>query len=156
MIRTGWASYFERLATPVDDQKFDNYYKSKVKLRNLLIQNVCEQDNTDFQPITREQIMKTIKTMKINKAVVMPGLTAEHIKFGCDVLADGLTSVVNDILSSGKIPDVFKRQGVITPVYKEQWKRVNYPNSYRRITLTRIVGKFVEKVHLDSVTEILV
>ena len=42
----------------------------------------------------------------------MSGLTAGHIKFGSDVLADCLTSVVNEILSSGKIPSVFK-QGVI-------------------------------------------
>ena len=61
MIRKGWASYFEKLATPVDDQNFDNNYKSKVQLRKLLIQNACEYDNTDFEPISREQIIKTIK-----------------------------------------------------------------------------------------------
>ena len=70
----------------------------------------------------------------------MSGLTAEHIKFGGDVLADCLTSVVNEILSSGKIPSVFK-QGVITPVYKKQGKPVNDPNSYRRITITSLIGK---------------
>ena len=66
--------------------------------------------------------------MKNNKAADMSGLTAEHTKFGGDVLVDCLTSVVNDILKSGKIPDVFK-QGVITPVYKKQGKPANDPNS---------------------------
>ena len=33
MIRKGWASYFEKLATPVYDQKFDNTYKSH-EMRN--------------------------------------------------------------------------------------------------------------------------
>ena len=51
MIRKGWASYFEKLATPVDDKNLDNNYKSKVQLRKLLIQNACEHDNTDFEPI---------------------------------------------------------------------------------------------------------
>ena len=74
----------------------------------------------------------------------MSGLTAEHIKFGSDVLADCLTSVVNDILSSGNIPDIFK-QGVITPVYKKQGKPINDPNSYRRITITSIVGKYLTR-----------
>ena len=106
MIRKGWASYFEKLVTPFDDQNFDNNYKSKVQLRKLLIQNACEHDNTDIVPISHEQIIKTIKTMKNNKAADMSGLTAEHIKFGGDVLADCLTSVVNDILSSGNIPKV--------------------------------------------------
>ena len=78
-----------------------------MQLRKLLIQNACEQDNTDFEPISREQIIKTIKTLKNNKAADMSGSTAEHIKFGGDVLADCLTSVVIDSLSSGNIPDVF-------------------------------------------------
>ena len=143
-----------KLATPVDNEKFDSTYKSKVELRKLLIQNICEHDETDFEPVSREQVIKTIKSMKNNKAADMSGLTAEHIKFGGDVLVDCLTSVVNDILKSGKIPDVFK-QGVITPVYKKQGKPANDPNSYRRITITSIVGKLVEKIHLDSVTEML-
>ncbi|MEW8546332.1 MAG: reverse transcriptase family protein [Candidatus Thiodiazotropha sp.] len=154
MIRQGWASYFHRLATPVDDQKFDNTYKSKVELRRLLIQNICEQEGHDFEPISVEQVTKAIQMMKNNKAADMSGLTAEHIKYGGDVLAGCLTSLVNKILRTGKIPEIFK-QGVITPVYKKQGKPVNDPNSYRRITITSIVGKLVEKIHLDSVTDLL-
>ena len=60
--------------------------------------------------------IKTIKEMKNNKAADMSGLTAELIKVDGDVLADCLTSVVNKVLSSGKIPKVFK-QGDIIPVY---------------------------------------
>ena len=77
-----------------------------------------------------------------------------NVMFAGDVLANCLNSVVNDILSSGKIPDVFK-QGGITPVYKKPGKPINDPNFYRRITITSIVGKLVEKVHLDTVTEML-
>ena len=122
--------------------------------RKVLIQNICEQDDNQFEPVSHEQIIKTIKTIKNNKAADMSGLTAEHLKYGCDVLADCLTSVVNDILRSGNIPEIFK-QGVITPVYKKQGKPVNDPNSYRRITISSVTGKLVEKVHLDSVTDML-
>ena len=95
VIRKRWASYFERLATPGEDKKFDNTYKSKVELRKPLIQNICEQDKNKFEPASLEQVIKTIKEMKNNKAADMSGLTAEHIKFDGDVLADCLTSVVN-------------------------------------------------------------
>ena len=98
--------------------------------------------------------IKTIKEMKNNKAADMSGLTAELIKFGGDVLADCLTSVVNEVLSSGKILKVFKQGDIIT-VYKKQGKPVNDPNSYRRITSTSIIGKLVEKNNLDSVSEML-
>ena len=53
---------------------------------------------------------RNYKDNKNNKAADMSGLTAEHIKFGGDVLAYRLTSVVNDILSPGKIPDVFLKK----------------------------------------------
>ena len=154
MIRQSWASYFQRLATPVDDPKFDNTYKSKIELRKLLIQNICEQDDNKFEPVSHEQVIKTIKTMKNNKAADMSGLTAEHLKYGGDVLADCLTSTVNDILRTGNIPENFK-QGVITPVYKKQGKPMNDPNSYRRITISTVIGKLVEKIHLDSVMDML-
>ena len=45
----------------VDDPKFDNTYKSKVELRNLLIQNSREQDNNQFEPVSLDQVKKTIK-----------------------------------------------------------------------------------------------
>ena len=48
----------------VDDPKFDNTYKSKVELRRLLIQNSREQDNNQFEPVSLDQVKKTIKTMK--------------------------------------------------------------------------------------------
>ena len=44
---------------------------------------------------------------------------AEHGRYGSDVLAECVLSVVNFIITSGQIPAVFK-QGVITPVYKKQ------------------------------------
>ena len=60
-----------------------------------------------------------INSMKNNKAAYMSGLTAEHGKYGSDVLAECVLSVVNFIITSGQIPAVFK-QGVITSVYKKQ------------------------------------
>ena len=44
---------------------------------------------------------------------------------------------------------------MIIPVYKKQGKPVNDPNSYRRIAISNIIGKLVEKLHLDSVVDML-
>ena len=106
-----------------------------MELRNCYI---CEQNNTDSEPASRDQVIKTTKAMKNNKAANISGLTAAHKKFGDDVLN------VNEVLSSGKIPDVFK-QCVITPMYKKPRKPVHDPNSYRRVTITSIIDKLVKK-----------
>ena len=57
-------------------------------------------------------------------------------------------------LRSRKIPEIFK-QIVIAPLYKKQGKPVNDPNPYRRIAISSVIGKLVEKVHLESVTDVL-
>ena len=46
-IREGWASYFEKLATPADDPTYDADFKQQVDLDLNLICNICSsmQDN---------------------------------------------------------------------------------------------------------------
>ena len=39
-------------------------------------------------------VRKTINSMKSNKAADMSGLTAEHVKYGGDVLTEYLTSEI--------------------------------------------------------------
>ena len=90
--------------------------------------------------------------MKNNKAADKEGLTAENFKYGGDSILETVTDTVNGIMNSGKIPNVFKER-LITPVYKKQ--ETSDPNSYRRITITSILRKLVEKVHLNLVQNIL-
>ena len=73
------------------------------------------------------------------------GLTAERLKYGGDSILETVTDTVSDILNSGKIPKVFK-EGLITPVYKKQGKPTSDPISYRRTTITSILGKIVMPV----------
>ena len=57
-------------------------------------------------------------------------------------------------MNNGKIPKMFK-EALITPIYKRQGKPVSDPSSYRRITITNILGKIVEKVHLHLAQNML-
>ena len=87
-IRQCWASYFENLATPVEDSNFDGSYKVDTELKRLLIQNIDRLENSSAEEITLRRARKTINSMKNNKAADMSGLTAEHVKYGCDVLTE--------------------------------------------------------------------
>ena len=40
--------------------------------------------------------------------------------------------------------------GYITPIYKEHGKPIHDPNSYRRITITSLTGKVLEKYILQT------
>ena len=92
--------------------------------------------------------------MKNNKAADREGLTAEHFKFGAEILVETITDTVQEILDNSEIPKVFK-EGLTTPVYKKQGKPTSDPNSYRRITNNKYTWKIVEKVHLNMVQNML-
>ena len=49
-------------------------------------------ENSSANEITLGRVRKTINSMKNNKAADMSGLTAEHVKYGGDVLTECLTS----------------------------------------------------------------
>jgi hypothetical protein len=58
------------------------------------------------------------------------------------------------IFKEGTVPNCFK-SGIITPVYKKQDKPINNPNSYRRITVSSVIGKLFEKVILHKISPLL-
>ena len=153
-IRQGWADYFEKLATPDVDENFDVKYKKHVELRKFLIQNECEKNPGEMETVSSSDVKNVISSLKNKKAADKDGLTAEHFKYGGKILLESVAKVVNCIINSGELPNTFK-EGVITPVYKKQGKPLQDPNSYRRITITSILGKIVEKVHLNFAASML-
>ena len=60
-----------------------------------------------------------------------------------------IAQVLNSAFRYGKVPEMFK-MGYITPIYKKQGKPLFDPNSYRRITITSLIGKVLEKYLLES------
>jgi hypothetical protein len=65
-----------------------------------------------------------------------------------------LKSIFEKIFKEGTVPKCFK-SGIITPVYKKQDKPINNPNSYRRITVSSVIGKLFEKVILHKISPLL-
>ena len=73
----------------------------------------------------------------------MHGIAAAHLKQASPVILQILTHLTNEVFTHGILPSSFK-VGKVTPVLKKG-KPAKSPNSYRRITVTSIVGKIVEK-----------
>ena len=71
------------------------------------------------------------------------GLTAEHVKYASPKIVKLLTQLVNSIMLASRLPDQL-RPGLITPILKKG-KDGRDPDSYRRITVSPILGKFLEK-----------
>jgi len=140
-----WASYFEDLSTPKDNPNFDKEYWIHTQTKHLLLSllnNIGE-----IQEVSQETISKHIKNLKNNKAQDVYGVSAEHLKHASPKIDQVITIATNRILKSGTLPDSMKT-GIVTPVLKKD-KTAKNPDSYRRITVTSLIGKVVEKEILD-------
>jgi len=81
--------------------------------------------------------------MQNNKASDSAVISAEHLKYADPIISHLISTIANKILESGSVPECLKN-GIITPILKKN-KPAKKPDSYRRITVTSIVGKVIEK-----------
>ena len=146
-----WGNYFEYLATPGDDAVYDANHMKMIELNNLL-QKLTATGKT-VPPVSKSDIRKLICSLKRGKAPDIYGITSEHIKYADNQIEEVLCIISNKCIASGKLPDCFKL-GSVTPVPKKA-KSPKDPNSYRRITITAIVGKIVEMHMVNHTRPIL-
>lgn len=141
MVEEKWAHYYENLATPKNLPEYDNDYKDSVHLQRLLLSVIPSHEPPPV--IEEEQVAKHVKSLANNKAADIFGITSEHIKFASPTIIPILTDIVNRVLTNGKLPDDTKI-GIATPIPKKA-KTQTDPDKFRRITITSLVGKVVEK-----------
>ena len=89
-------------------------------------------------PITENELMNTVKKIKLKKATYSDRISNEIIKSSFDILIKGFIKVFNLILKSGNFPKAWC-EGLITPIFKSG----NYldPNNYRGICVSSCLGK---------------
>ena len=81
------------------------------------------------------------------------GITSEHLVEADEQLLSVLSILFTKILSDGAVPATMK-SGLVHPVPKKG-KNAKRPDSYRRITVTSIVGKILERILMDPLKETL-
>lgn len=100
---------------------------------------------------TREGIYKLIIGLKTGKAPGPDNITKEILCIAPSPCADILTDIFNLSLSSGKLPDDWKK-AIVSPIFK-QGSRTK-PSNYRPISLTCICCKMLEHVILHHLNQL--
>ncbi|MES9881290.1 MAG: reverse transcriptase family protein [Sedimenticola sp.] len=90
-------------------------------------------------PITSEEILKVIKSLKNNKANGIDSVVNEHLKHTAHIMLPTYVKLFNIILDTGVIPESWTI-GIIKPIYKKNGD-FNDPGNYRPITLLSCFGK---------------
>ena len=138
------------LATPTENENYDKKYQRYLEINHLLQSLISS--GSKLPTVTPNEVGQLIQSLKSNKAAEIFGITSEHLKFASENLHYILAQVINIIIKSGRIPELLKI-GKVRPILKKNKSSKN-PTNYRRITITSIVGKVLEK-YLLARTKIL-
>ena len=152
-IIEGWQIYFEKLAEPNMDPRYDQEYEKQVLEDLTVIEDLCYHTKERIQPTCQETIQQIIQKMKKGKAADCAGITAEHLSLAIEELTPILTNIINAIIKKREIPSQLKT-GILTPVLKKG-KNKTLPTSYRGITVTPLIGKIIESVIKEEIEPIL-
>ena len=102
----------------------------------------------------KEDILKIIRNLNINKAHVHDNISIQMLKICDSVLVEPLPLIYKNCINSGVFPDIWKRSHII-PTYKKKDK--HYINNYHPVSLLPICGKIFECIlynplflHLES------
>ena len=88
-----------------------------------------------------EDVFETLSALKPNKSPGPDGIHPKVLRELADVIATPLNIIYNKSLSTGKIPESWKKAN-ITPIYKKGNRHL--PSNYRPISLTPVASKVME------------
>jgi ribonuclease P/MRP protein subunit RPP40 len=102
--------------------------------------------------LTRQSIINQIDKLHLHKAAGPDEVIPRVLKEVKENIVDSIYKIFSFSLSTGSVPDDWRRANVV-PIHKKGDKS-NYEN-YRPISLTSVIGKFLESIIAEQITKYL-
>ena len=153
-ILEGFTADAEHLgkATP-EDNNFDNEFYNLCKLDNQFIFTFKGTEPVKIPAMTQADLDSIIKNMKHDKACDYYKMTAEHLKYCGPQAQTEVLNLINRIIDNIYFltcPQV--KVGLGTNIHKGKKKLKTKSKSYRRITVTPVIGSILDK-YVDPIAE---
>ena len=142
-----WKEHFSKLAQPSDNPNFVSERINAATKNINMIRDLLPQVNRLEPPLELCEVLTSIRSLKKKKAADVYGLKAEHITSAITPISNFLTPVYSKIIETGQYP-VSLKEGVRHPIPKKD-KIITIPGNYRGISISAILGKILDKIHLD-------
>ena len=97
--------------------------------------------------VSLDTVKEAVRSLKNGKAPDEFSITAEHLKYGRNKLLNLLVKIMNFTFENLSIVPCLK-SGVACPILAKR-KRKHDPISYRKNTIITLLGKIIEKIHLN-------
>ena len=147
-IMSGWSKYFTELATPLEGITFDYDFKTQVDKDVKNFNKLCSDHKLEYLPaVSLDTVKEAVRSLKNGKAPDEFSITAEHLKYGRNKLLNLLVKIMNFTFENLSIVPCLK-SGVACPILAKR-KRKHDPISYRKNTIITLLGKIIEKIHLN-------
>ena len=120
-ILSAWRQHFSSLATPTDNQDFDEEYRQQVASEMLDIMDICNSlpAQNPEDTVSELQVKEAIEAMNRVKSADIHGVTVEHFLYGGDALLQKVTAIINSVFSLGRVTEALAI-GTLTPVFKNK------------------------------------
>lgn len=151
-VAEAFADHYETLYSCLMNQHFDDGTKKSIDTKISKITELFKGDLRTLPggPITSDEKMCFVQSLRSRKAPGVDRITNEHIKYGGETLTLCIAVMFNAIIDSGKIPTEWK-QGLIIPIHKGAGKPKDSCKSYRPVALLPCIFKIFEKIILSRI-----
>ena len=114
------------------------------------IYNGTPTDRLDNCVINDRDVLAKLEKLKVNKSPGPDEIYARVLKECREVISGPLAAAFNESIESGSVPEDWKVANVV-PIFKKGSK--TEATNYRPISLTSLVGKLLESIIRDKITE---
>ena len=102
-----------------------------------------ELNETDILRISNEEVLKVLRSLKVNKSAPQGDIPAKIYKRFAEKLSGPIASLINDCIEQGSWPDFLKME-TVTPVPKIKMPQT--PDDVRKIACLLNLNKILEMV----------
>ena len=133
-----WFSHFSSLLG-----KPNNPSLVDLEMENFLKNNIDNIASEMEQPITKKELLRSIKCLKNNKSTSFDGISNEMLKHGIEPLSKSILLLFNTILTFNVYPIEWKKD-ILGPLHKSGDK--SDPNNFRGICISSCFGKLFNSI----------
>ncbi len=144
-----WANYFEKLATPEENENYDRFHRTEIEneINNIIQKSEDTLGHIFTALLTIEEISEVVRSMPLGKAPGFDRITYEHLKYGGDMIIHALLNLYTCIIVREEIPNSFKL-AVKIPIPKGNKKGKMF-DDHRGISLLSCINKVLERIVLS-------
>ena len=142
-------NFFQKLSAD-ESSKNNSFHETILTKLSTLITNIANDNTLYNNPITSDEVLKAVKSLKNGKSTSTDLISNEMIKTGMPILVTPLLKIFNMIFDHGTFPKIWN-ESLITLIHKKGNKQD--PANYRGISLTSNLGKLFNKVLYNRLSD---